>query len=87
MSRRYEIHLTSSARKEVRDLEKPIASRIGTALDNLATEPRPSGCRKLEGEVDSWRIRIGDYRIIYAIDDGAGTIRIVAVRHRREAYR
>lgn len=87
MSREYEINLTSSARKEVRNLERPIASRVGAALDALVTEPRPPGCRKLEGEDDSWRVRVGDYRIIYMIDDRAATIQVIAVRHRRDAYR
>ena len=87
MSRRYEIDLKSSARKDLRDLERPVISRIGAAIDGLVTEPRPPGCRKLEGEDESWRVRVGDYRIVYSIDDAAGKILIIAVRHRREAYR
>jgi mRNA interferase RelE/StbE len=82
MSRRYEIHLSSSARKEVRDLEKPVSSRVGAAIDGLVSEPRPQGCRKLEGADESWRARVGDYRIIYTIDDTVGSVRIITVRHR-----
>lgn len=87
MNRRYEIELKSSARKDLRDLEKPNNSRITTAIDALVIEPRPPGCRKLEGEDEIWRIRVGDYRIIYTIDDAAGRVQIIAIRHRREAYR
>ena len=87
MNRSYEIHLTTSARKDVRDMEKPVGTRIGAAIDSLVTEPRPPGCRKLEGEHECWRVRVGDYRIIYSIDDDAGRIQIIAVRHQREAYR
>jgi mRNA interferase RelE/StbE len=87
MSREYEINLTSSARKEIRNLEKPVASRVAAAIDALIAAPHPPGCRKLEGEDDSWRVRVGDYRIIYTIDDRAAAIWIIAVRHRSDAYR
>jgi mRNA interferase RelE/StbE len=57
------------------------------AADNLAIDPRPPGCRKLEGGEDAYRIRFGDYRIVYTIDDGVKIVSITYVRHRREVYR
>jgi mRNA interferase RelE/StbE len=56
-------------------------------LQGLATNPRPSGCRKLAGSVHDWRIRVGDYRVIYEIADAVRIVRINRVRHRREVYR
>jgi mRNA interferase RelE/StbE len=56
-------------------------------IEALRLEPRPSGCRKLEGTDDLWRIRIGDWRIVYSVDDARALVEISVVRHRREAYR
>lgn len=53
----------------------------------MREEPRPRGCRKLRGGVNNYRIRIGEYRIVYDIDDDALTVLILRVRHRREVYR
>jgi mRNA interferase RelE/StbE len=63
-----------------------IISRINPSIEALAEEPRPTGCVKLKGKLNRWRIRVGDYRIIYSIDDKTFTINILAGRHRREAY-
>ncbi|MCU0515485.1 MAG: type II toxin-antitoxin system RelE/ParE family toxin [Oscillatoria sp. Prado101] len=52
----------------------------------LASEPRPVGCLKLNAAENGWRIRIGDYRVIYTIDDGTRTVEISRVRHRRHVY-
>ena len=56
-------------------------------IELLATNPRPAGCRKLEGAEDLWRIRIGDYRVIYSVDDARRIVDVSAVRHRSDAYR
>jgi mRNA interferase RelE/StbE len=55
-------------------------------LDELESNPRPPGCQKLRGQKDSWRIRIGDYRVIYTIDDLNNVVDIIHVRHRKNAY-
>jgi mRNA interferase RelE/StbE len=60
--------------------------RVVTKLDSLATEPRPPGCKKLRGADDLWRVRVGDYRIIYAIDDAHAAVEIRVIRHRKDAY-
>ena len=64
-----------------------IHGRVITAIQALATNPRPSGCRKLAGSQHDWRIRVGDYRVIYEIGDAIRIVRVNRVRHRREVYR
>ena len=61
--------------------------RIIPQIRTLAENPRPSGCRKLTGLKNDWRIRIGDYRVLYEIDEKAKVVKIMRVRHRREVYR
>ena len=76
-----------SARKELQALDPPIALRILKSIEALVGGPRPPGARKLEGASDLWRIRVGEWRIVYRIVDKQRLVDIVAVRHRREAYR
>jgi mRNA interferase RelE/StbE len=83
----FSIIFTRSARKELEALDATIVRRIFPQIEALAREPRPRACRKLQGEENLWRIRIGDYRVIYAIYDQRQEIDIIAIRHRREAYR
>ena len=82
----YRIDLARSARKQLESLPDSIAMRVLTRIEALAQTPRPNGCRKLVGSDKLWRIRIGDYRVIYSIDDGKQIVDVNAVRHRREAY-
>ncbi|HXO19890.1 MAG TPA: type II toxin-antitoxin system RelE/ParE family toxin [Thermoanaerobaculia bacterium] len=83
----YSLRFTRSASRELHQLEALLLRRIFPRIEALAREPRPEGCRKLHGEKNLWRIRIGDYRVIYDIDDRERTIDVTAVRHRRDAYR
>jgi len=83
----YAITFARSARRELEALDAPIIRRVVSRIDGLAKEPRPSGYRKLHGEQNLWRIRIGDYRVIYSVDDRQQIVDIVRIRHRREAYR
>ena len=83
----YEITFARSARKELERLNEPLRSRIFGRIVRLADEPRPNGCRKLEGADDLWRIRIGEYRVIYSVNDGPRAVDVVAIRHRSDAYR
>jgi len=62
-------------------------SRILSVLKELASNPRPSNCKKLVGGERDWRVRVGDYRVLYEIDDAEKSVRILNVKHRREAYR
>ena len=64
-----------------------VALRISTQIKTLAEAPRPARAIKLHGSKDAWRIRIGDYRVIYNIDDHARMVDILTVRHRKDVYR
>ena len=76
-----------SAEKDLRKLDSTVQRRVLRAIDRLAHEPRPPGCRKLVGSEDAFRIRSGDYRVIYTVDDAVFIVAIESIRHRREAYR
>jgi len=82
----YYIAFARSARKELESLSAKLVQRILPAIEALAREPRPKGCKKLATEKNLWRIRVGDYRVIYGIDDHKEAIDIIAVRHRSKAY-
>ncbi len=69
-----------------RRLHGPLRDRIRAAVDGLAGEPRPAGAVKLAGR-DDFRIRVGDYRIVYAIDDRDRVVLVARIAHRREVYR
>ena len=84
---RYEITFARSARRELEALEAQLVARTWARIQALRGQPRPPGCRKVQGEEAVWRIRVGDYRVLYEINDAARIIDIVAVRHRRDAYR
>jgi len=83
----YSVVFARSARRELELLDAAIVNRIFPRIESLSRRPRPSNCVKLQGTRNLWRIRIGSYRVIYAIDDDNKLIDIVAVRHRRDAYR
>ena len=83
----YRITLTKSARRELEDLPVHSVRRVFPKIEALSINPRPKGCRKLAGEINLWRIRVGDYRVIYSINDSDHIIDIIAVRHRSDAYR
>jgi mRNA interferase RelE/StbE len=84
---KYELRFSRAAIKEADKLPSNVAERIAPAIDALADNPRPIGCQKLQGEDDLWRIRVGDYRVIYQVDARSRILYIRRVRHRREAYR
>jgi mRNA interferase RelE/StbE len=82
----YAITFARSARKELEALEQRQVERVFRRIEGLGKEPRPSGCKKLVGSKLLWRIRIGDYRIVYAVYDDGKVVDIVAVRHRKDIY-
>ena len=82
----YEIAFASSAKREFRDLATDVIERIRPRIRELANDPRPPGCKKLHGYKDRWRIRIGDYRVVYTINDVARTVDVTRIAHRREVY-
>jgi len=83
----YRIVLARSAEREFLALPASMRRRVAVAIDTLATTPRPPRVKKLAGTADLWRIRVGDYRVIYRIDDERRVIDIAHVRHRKEVYR
>jgi mRNA interferase RelE/StbE len=84
---KYEVRFSRAASKEAEKLPSDVAERVAPAIDALAENPRPIGCQKLQGEEDLWRIRVGDYRIIYQVDARGRILYIRRIRHRREVYR
>jgi mRNA interferase RelE/StbE len=83
----YSIQFRRSARKELEDLPPDAVRDIVKSITNLAIEPRPQGCKKLLGVKNLWRIRIGDYRVVYEIDDKGRVIIIEIIAHRKDVYR
>ncbi len=82
----YRVALTASAEKELHNLAAQMVARIVPRLEGLASTPRPAGCKKLKGGDNEWRIRVGNYRIVYEIDDKARTVDVTRIAHRREVY-
>ena len=76
----------SAARFLLRLRDAKLKSRLDEAIESLADDPRPPGCRKLAGISDRYRVRVGDYRIVYRIDDGKVAVLILLIGHRREVY-
>jgi mRNA interferase RelE/StbE len=83
----YSVLIERTAEKDLRRLSTEVHDRVIAAIQPLATNPRPANCRKLSGSKNDWRIRVGDYRVIYEIADEIRVVRINHVRHRREVYR
>jgi mRNA interferase RelE/StbE len=83
----YAVVFARSARKELQNLDPQVARRILKAIEALLGNPRPSGVVKLEGASDLWRVRVGEWRVVYRISDRDHLVDVIAVRHRRDAYR
>ena len=83
----YSILVRPAAARDLKALSPDVRKRIDTAIDRLGNEPRPPGARKLVGFDDEWRVRVGDYRVLYVIHDSDRRVVIARVAHRREAYR
>lgn len=83
----YRVLLERAAEKDLSRLSVEIHDRLIAAIRSLGQNPRPSGCRKLAGSKHDWRIRVGDYRVIYEIADVIRVVRVNRVWHRREVYR
>ncbi|MBK7897060.1 MAG: type II toxin-antitoxin system RelE/ParE family toxin [Candidatus Promineifilaceae bacterium] len=80
------LKIKNSAERDLKRLPKPLFLRLNQKILALREEPRPPGARKLQGKLEGWRVRVGDYRIVYQIDDAEQTVTIVRVRHRRDVY-
>jgi len=83
----YRVHFAGRAARAFRKLPPEIQRRLDPAILALADNPRPPGCLKLSGPDSLWRIRVGDYRIVYQIQDEVLLVLVVNIGHRREIYR
>jgi len=84
---KYRLFIKPSARKELLVLPKEIKSKAEIIIDSLPEHPRPYGVKKLVGYSNYYRIRIGNYRIVYVIDENEKLVRVMIVKHRKEAYK
>ena len=83
----YEVRLARRAARSLASLERREQQRVRAALDLLADNPRPPNCAAMQGEGSVYRVRVGDYRIVYEVLDGVLLIHVVRIGHRRDVYR
>ena len=82
----YAVFILRRAQKELSQLPSEVYEQAKKNIRSLVEEPRPQGCKKLKGR-EGWRIRVGDYRIIYEIDDARSVVTVLDIGHRRDVYR
>ena len=83
---KYTLEIKPSAGRELDALDDALFARLDAKIAALAEHPRPPGCKKLKGYKDHWRIRVGDWRILYIIDDAAKLVSITRIAHRKQVY-
>ena len=84
---KYSINYKRSAYEELLQLPASIAHKIKNAIDSLSDNPRPHNCKKLKGSVNDYRLRIGNYRVVYTIIDAFLIITVIKIAHRKDVYR
>jgi mRNA interferase RelE/StbE len=84
---RYRIELTRDALRALAKLDKPVRRRVQGAIDRLADDPHPAGMIALRGAPGAFRIRVGDYRVIYVLHDDLLLVVVIDIGHRRDVYR
>jgi mRNA interferase RelE/StbE len=82
----YTVQLEKRAQKQLSQIPQPFLDAIDQKILALENDPRPSGCKKLKGK-EGWRIRVGDYRVIYKIDDGILLVLVIEIGNRKNIYR
>ncbi len=83
----YRIELAPAAVRQLGSLPEKIQRRVSTKIEILASDPRPAGCRKLKGADNIYRVRVGDYRLLYQVRDSILLVLVVSVRKRGDAYK
>jgi mRNA interferase RelE/StbE len=83
----YAIQCKPAALRQLEKLSRDLQKRIASKIQALRNDPFPSGCKKLFGESDNWRVRVGDYRVIYQVHRGVLLILVINIGHRRDVYR
>ncbi len=84
---RWNVELAESAARELAGLPAALRQRLRNRIETLAEDPLPQGVRKLRGYWDFYRFRVGDYRVLYHLSSADRLVRVLRIRHRREAYR
>jgi mRNA interferase RelE/StbE len=84
---KYTVQFRASAKKDIAALPTDVTLGVTKKIDALADDPRPNGCQKIKGVEDTYRLRSGDYRIVYEIHDDVVSVTVIRVGHRREVYR
>ena len=82
----YHVQLSKAVQRSIKRLAPTVRQRVRSTIDALAQQPRPPGAQKMAGS-DRWRVRVGNYRIVYHIEDDRLIVTVVRVGHRREVYR
>ena len=82
----YTVEVKPAARRELEALPDHVLSRVVRKLESLGHTPRTVGCKKLKAYKDQWRVRVGDWRVLYIIDDAAKLVSVTRIAHRREVY-
>lgn len=80
----YRVELAPAAQRDLRRLPREVLARLGGPIRALGEDPRPPGCRKLQGERQTWRIRVGPFRVIYDVYDDRSLVLVLKVDRRRE---
>jgi mRNA interferase RelE/StbE len=83
---KYAVDTKPSSRRELEKLSNSLIARLVPKIEGLAADPRPTGCRKLRGYKDLWRIRVGNYRVVYIIDDDRKMVSVTRIAHRKDVY-
>ena len=83
---KYSVEIKASAQKESDALDDTMFNRIDRKILALAESPRPAGCKKLKGYKDQWRVRVGDWRVVYIINDATKFVSVTRIAHRRDVY-
>lgn len=83
---KYSLDIKHSAQKELDALDDVVFARVDRKILGLADNPRPAACKKLKAYGNHWRVRVGDWRVLYLIDDDTGRVSVTRIAHRREAY-
>ncbi len=82
----YSVEVKPSVRKELEELPDNVLARVIQKLESLGHAPRPAGCKKLKGYKDQWRVRVGDWRVVYIVNDATKLVSIMRIAHRRDVY-
>jgi mRNA interferase RelE/StbE len=82
----YQVSIKPAAQRQFKKLPLDVQENLIAIIENLAEEPRPAGCKKLKGRKNQYRVRSGDYRIIYSVEDASLVVEVIKLGHRRDVY-